>query len=158
MEELLRNVSSPSWWVGVVIVGILINLISAYLKPRIDGIASKLSTRRRNQVAADQEFRKAAVERLKADPHEQLMAAAVELRHRLRALWSMLLGVLSFACYVAVRFPGMGLEPGAPRTAFSILFLGMFAVFFGFGSSEQESGRRTMRLLSEARGKERREA
>lgn len=151
MNELLRNISSPSWWVGVVIVGILINLISAYLKPRIDGIVSKFSTRRRNQLAADREFRKATVERLRADPHEQVMAVASELRWRMRSLGAMLLGAVCIICYIGVASPNSGLAAGSAQTVLRIAFQGMAAVILLLAMSELLSAMRIRNLLYEAR-------
>lgn len=36
MEELTRNASTVNWWLSVVIVGVLLNLVSAYLKQGVD--------------------------------------------------------------------------------------------------------------------------
>lgn len=45
MDEITKNLSSPTWWISVVLVGLLINLASAYLKPAIDRLMSILSQR-----------------------------------------------------------------------------------------------------------------
>jgi hypothetical protein len=44
MSELLKDLTSFHWWMGVVIVGIVINLASDYLKPRADKLLSSMST------------------------------------------------------------------------------------------------------------------
>lgn len=36
MDEVLQELTKPQWWVSVVIAGIAINLISAYLKKPVD--------------------------------------------------------------------------------------------------------------------------
>ena len=41
MEKFVTDMSSPYWWVSVVIVGLLINIISGYLKSFIDSLATK---------------------------------------------------------------------------------------------------------------------
>jgi hypothetical protein len=41
MDEFLRNLGSVSWWLGVVVVGIIINVISHFIPP----VLGKLSTR-----------------------------------------------------------------------------------------------------------------
>jgi hypothetical protein len=45
MRSLVEQMSSPAWWIGVVLVGIIINLVSAYCKGPIDRILGALSTR-----------------------------------------------------------------------------------------------------------------
>ena len=45
MRSLVDQMSSPAWWIGVVIVGILINLVSAYCKGPIDRLLGALSTK-----------------------------------------------------------------------------------------------------------------
>jgi hypothetical protein len=44
MSQPFKDLTSFHWWMGVVIVGILINLISDYLKPRADKLLSSMST------------------------------------------------------------------------------------------------------------------
>ena len=49
MDEFATNLSSPAWWVGVVVVGILINLVSAYAKPILDRITSNFGEKWKRQ-------------------------------------------------------------------------------------------------------------
>ncbi|MFM5708873.1 MAG: hypothetical protein ACRCYG_18835 [Aeromonas veronii] len=44
MEDTYKFLSSTEWWVSVVIAGITINVISAYMKTSLDGCLSKLSS------------------------------------------------------------------------------------------------------------------
>lgn len=59
MNEFFRQLQSPAWWVTVVIVGLGVNLISAYLKAPIDVVLSKTSSRWRvrSEVARGTERR-----------------------------------------------------------------------------------------------------
>jgi hypothetical protein len=41
MKELLNDLLSLRWWVSVVIVGILVNLVSDYAKPWTDRVLSR---------------------------------------------------------------------------------------------------------------------
>lgn len=43
MDEIIQALSSPVWWFSVVIAGILINIISSYMKNSIDNSLSKVS-------------------------------------------------------------------------------------------------------------------
>jgi len=44
---------SFSWWISVVFVSFLINLLSAYTKPQLDMLLSSISSRWRNRVERD---------------------------------------------------------------------------------------------------------
>lgn len=52
MDEFAQNLTSPAWWVGVVVVGILINLVSAYAKPVLDRITSNFGERWKKRSTA----------------------------------------------------------------------------------------------------------
>lgn len=54
MKEFLINISSPSWWFGVVIVSFLINLGSAYAKKQLDRTLARFSARKRNKLEQKQ--------------------------------------------------------------------------------------------------------
>ncbi len=43
MSEILTELSKPVWWVSVVVAGLLINLLSAYMKSSLDGFLSNIS-------------------------------------------------------------------------------------------------------------------
>lgn len=43
MEDLLANLGSISWWIGVVVVGITTSIVGAYLKPRFDSLFGLVS-------------------------------------------------------------------------------------------------------------------
>lgn len=49
MRELFNNLSSPSWWIGVVIVSFAINLASDYAKGPLDRALGRLSKRKRDK-------------------------------------------------------------------------------------------------------------
>jgi hypothetical protein len=68
MTELINNLSSVSWWIGVVIVGVLINLVSAYIKSPIDKLGSKLSSAWRNRSERSTRRLIAAVNAAVEDP------------------------------------------------------------------------------------------
>ena len=50
MDELIKQLSSPIWWVSVIVAGFLVNLFAAYAKPIIDKIVSRYSKARRDRV------------------------------------------------------------------------------------------------------------
>jgi len=85
METLQDNLKSASWWLGVVLVSILINIISAYLKSRTDSLFSKFSTKWRLRSIARKEAEKAELDYLQSNPCEHVFLGLQELRHRVRS-------------------------------------------------------------------------
>ena len=68
MDDFIKNFQSPAWWIGVVVVGIALNLLSAYLKTPLDRGLTLLSgryARRSKKVRDDQD---ALIELLKVHP------------------------------------------------------------------------------------------
>jgi hypothetical protein len=100
MDELIKNVTSIAWWIGVVLVGIVLNLVSAYLQPRLDRFLSFVSStwRLRSEKKREQWQRRLA--EVRQSPDEQLFVLAEEMRCRLRAMFyfavALLLLVFSF--------------------------------------------------------------
>lgn len=43
MDELYQMILSPVWWITVVFTGILINIVSSYLRESLDSYLSKIS-------------------------------------------------------------------------------------------------------------------
>ena len=46
MNDFFRDLKSPSWWLGVVVLSLLLNLAAAYVKPLIDGFLARMSDRK----------------------------------------------------------------------------------------------------------------
>ncbi len=67
METFLKNLTDPSWWIGVVLLTVFLNLGSAYLKPIIDRLLARWSKQRRNRFAQVQ-WTESAIEALCNDP------------------------------------------------------------------------------------------
>jgi len=70
MNDILAQLSSPVFWVCVVLTGLLINLASAYTKPALDRIGSRISRARRKRFVAKQRRLDRAVDYLLSNPNE----------------------------------------------------------------------------------------
>jgi hypothetical protein len=104
MDEFLSNLYSLSWWLGVVVVGILINIISPYLNKGMDKILMKTSATFKNKTMERLEKRKQKIDELKADPHKQIMFSFREQRLRIRTLFGLLGGFLFAFISVFIGF------------------------------------------------------
>lgn len=94
MDELTKNLSSPYWWIGVVVVGILINLASAYLKPALDRWLSRMSVWWRNQSAKRKARYEKEIEALMGSAELQRNYEHAELKCSLQALFGIGFAIL----------------------------------------------------------------
>ena len=104
MDDLLKFLTSPSWWIGVVLVSLLINLASAYIKSPLDGFLSNVSRRWSERSARSKQKRAALVASLAADKHKQLLYLAEESRCRFRELLWVALAIFLLVAFVADSF------------------------------------------------------
>jgi len=96
MDEFYKNLSSASWWLSVVIVGILINLASALLFRKLDSRLSAISLRWRTRSKARKEQTEKRIAWLVANPSEQTYVATLAIRRLIIAATDLLVGLLSF--------------------------------------------------------------
>src|SRR5687768_1972444 len=96
MDGNSTNIGSFYWWMSVVLVGVLINLASAYLKTPLDAILSKVSNRWRLRSEAQRVQRMKAIQALRADLHEQTLMSLSEIGSRVNAVVYLVLALLFF--------------------------------------------------------------
>ena len=53
LDKFIADVTTPYWWLAVVLVGIAVNLLSAYLKPQLDTFYSKYSHSRQLKLQSE---------------------------------------------------------------------------------------------------------
>ncbi len=64
MKEFLDSLGSISWWLSVVVVGVLVHLVSTYLKSRLDSSLSRRSAKSRERAEAQKVKRQKQIESL----------------------------------------------------------------------------------------------
>ena len=110
MDELTENLSSPVWWLCVVVVGVPVNLLSGFLKPGLDAGLWQVSRRWSERSVKRRVEHQAFVRSLTGDAHRQVMASCAEVRNRLRCLLHMVLSAAFFAADVSAADMGRGIE------------------------------------------------
>lgn len=100
MIDFLKNITSIYWWISVVVVGIMINLISYYLRKRLDNRLSAMSTWWSTRSKKQKDKRQKLILRLRNSQHEQILFAFSEMRCRIGAVMS-----LVFTLTFIVMFP-----------------------------------------------------
>ncbi|EGR0027702.1 MULTISPECIES: hypothetical protein [Vibrio harveyi group] len=95
-NSFFTNLSSLDWWIGVVVVGLVINILSAYLKPALDSFLSNLSYKwvSRNKRSADQ--RKKWIKELQDNEHEQVLCYLEFINQK---IWSIMYLMVAFVFF-----------------------------------------------------------
>jgi hypothetical protein len=75
MRGFLRDIGTLYWWLSVIAVGIAVNIISSYLKTKLDGQLSDVSSRWRIRSESQKAMRSEALATLRDSPHAQTMMA-----------------------------------------------------------------------------------
>ena len=101
MDDFLKSLASPSWWIGVVLVSLLINLASAYIKSPLDAFLSNVSRRWSERSVRSKQKRIALVASLAADKHKQILYLARESRCRFRELLWIALAIFLLVAFIA---------------------------------------------------------
>jgi hypothetical protein len=79
MQKFITEIATWYWWLSVVLVGLVINLVSAYLKPWIDGWWSNRSERARARRKVETEEFQRKTSHLASDP--MLLVIAGQRHH-----------------------------------------------------------------------------
>lgn len=94
MAEFVSNLASPSWWFGVVVVGVLINIASQLVQRHLDKQLSAVSTRWRLRSESKKAKRTQTIELLRANPTSRYLYALSELRLRMIGLFFLIVAVM----------------------------------------------------------------
>ena len=146
MNEIAEYLTSFSWWFTAVVVAIIVNLISSYLRDGTDWVwryaKRKLETRETTDVRAKRiaESNAAFLEQLKTDESLRRFLVEAEMRARLMSLELL---IVSLACaavgYYVMVHPQQFLPSIAGRGIgfFSVaaLYVGMQQFSLGHGLS-----------------------
>ena len=131
---------SLSWFVSVVVVGILINLASAYMKSPIDKLMSRYSARWKAHAIKDKVQRDKEVDLLLYDSNLITLTGITEMRLRLREI-----------CYFAIAaFFAWSASAGivyVTRTQITVA-IGFFIIVLGVGLMHSNQANRLSSLLS----------
>jgi uncharacterized membrane protein YbhN (UPF0104 family) len=80
MGELIKQMSTPAWWISVVIVGVLVNIFSDYLKLGLDRFFGRFSAKRKHANERERIFIEKEVQELLDTPSKVIDILAAELR------------------------------------------------------------------------------
>jgi len=126
MNEFVTSIKSPSWWIGVFLVGVVTSVIAAYAKPRTDALLSKLS----RSWAVRTQARKVAFERkVNAALKSEVERATLRFETVRRLLVGLHFCVMGFA--MIFGFGILGAVRGSAGHFWLGMVLGFVATVFG---------------------------
>ncbi|RCS56864.1 hypothetical protein DU000_11030 [Parvibium lacunae] len=110
MNEIITELSKPVWWVSVVVAGILINLLSAYIKSKLDTIAARTFSWWRDKSQASKAAWETRIEGISENDRIRDIELAREIRFRLQSINFLLMAIfllvlLSFVMASGVFLP-----------------------------------------------------
>jgi hypothetical protein len=121
MNDFLKDLGSAHFWLSVVLVGVLMNLASDYLKPFLDRIGSRLSEPFRRKIEKQSLAQNDRIGEMANDEHAQVLSAVTEVSLRVQGLQSFIFG---FAYLVLVVMAlAVGLDGFWPKVAAGVLSL-----------------------------------
>ena len=86
MDEILKSFSSPAWWFSAVIVALVINIISSYLKPQFDRFFSSIFISWRNRSSTAKLKYEERVRMVSKDTDLQIIYLLEAVTHRSRSI------------------------------------------------------------------------
>jgi hypothetical protein len=125
------NLTSLSWWLSVVFVGIAINLVSAYLKKHLDRQLGSVSRLWRVRSEKRSEETRSLIQALHSDPHKALVFSMQQANKGIQAVFMTIFGMSSWA--IALVF-GFVIKDSNPNVFFilAILFFTFSGCVFAF--------------------------
>ncbi len=100
MKEFLTNISTANFWIGVVAVGIVINLVSSYLKSPFDKLLLSIAAFWRKFSAKRKARREQLIAYATEDQEFRLGLRFQELRHRSRSTGFLVVAIFVGLLYV----------------------------------------------------------
>ena len=96
MEDFFYSLTSPFWWLSVVVVGVLVSVIGAYLKGLIDCLLSFFFNAWKVRVQNKLLKKAKLIEHLNSDDRTLILLGFEENRFRNRSTLFLIIGVTVF--------------------------------------------------------------
>lgn len=69
MEDFVKQIASPVWWLSTVVVAFMVNIVAAYAKPFFDRTVARWSKKRSQRIEEKMMREDAVVDYVIEDPH-----------------------------------------------------------------------------------------
>lgn len=152
-DTFMNDFLSPAWWVSVVLIGLIINLLSAYAKPQVDTFLGSISSTCKAHVERRRKAYKEKIELYLQNP-PLIVIAGAELSHTIyRAIIWLVLAFFMFvySASPAEELKGTGYLTPPPFVTLPMVKqvargLSIFLVFsWGFASTSATTQRQFLK-------------
>ena len=116
MDRISEVLATPEWWLSVVIAGLLVNLVSAYMKPWTDAVLSRYLTWWANRTSTARAERAIRIAELSRNEPGRLLASGKALYRAIASVWQMIIAMGSLTICFAW-------EPNTKSSVNSLAFL-----------------------------------
>jgi hypothetical protein len=150
MRNFLKDINSLYWWLSVVVVGIIINVTSSYLKIKLDRRLSAVSLWWRNRSESQKAKRAKTIAKLRSDAQAQTILATSILEDIIDSVYFLL---CSFAALSGWTLFKIRFEANSDSTIvfLQVLLLVISAICLFSALHHRTDAIRKRWLLSEAR-------
>lgn len=93
MEKVIEELTNPIWWITVVVAGIIVNIIAAYGKTKLDRTISKTSSWWTNKSKERKQIEVQKLEELKSSKVARYKAHFYSTRNPILATFTLLIGI-----------------------------------------------------------------
>lgn len=147
MNDIITELSKPVWWVSVVVAGIIINLISGYLKSSMDVWLSRMFNIWNKRSIKQKEAWDKLVDGIRSSDAAHHAALAKETRTRLQSLHLLLLSIFisNFPFVVSLE------SGGGNYRLLNMFFYALSAITFFVSFLAFLTAARTARAINAAR-------
>lgn len=133
MENFIKDILNPYWWVSVVIVGFVINISAAFIKQRLDNTLNLYSKKRKTKSEEKKLLEIKEINKISKSEFLIIMKSIEEFRERLSTLLYLILAIIFLVFIVIFSLEIIQSKLGMlKQIEFLLLYLcGAFVMFLG---------------------------
>ena len=151
MEKKESFLLSPEWWISVVVAGILINLIAAYMKPMIDKWVAQRSNSKKIEVEQKEKESQEIISQMVSIPTTAIELRVDRTRSALKLILYIVAAIVSYDMTILLfrvlsELRGLGFY--IPREIREILMILIYFILLIKGISQINFMRRLTVLIS----------
>lgn len=132
MDDIVKELSKPIWWVSVVLAGIVINLLSAYIKLQIDRTLLGTLSWWREKSTKRQKLWALRIDAIISNKEIQADEMHREVVQRLQSVALMLQAIIILLLPLSISVTDKQLSRFVPLTLLGFSALAFFAAFLAF--------------------------
>jgi len=135
LDNIITEISKPVWWISVVIAGIVINLLAAYIKSSLDKLLPKTFSYWRNISVKRKASWLKRIDEIRHNEEIKKKVLTSEIRLTLRSINMLLLGIFILLVPIFAMVAGHELSKIDKIAVLALASLMFFvSMVYGFGA------------------------